>query len=138
MYSNEYRLYMTQRLDFNVDVINLGMLDRAKPKGRTIKNTEERILKLGAKGEKRRIGDASYLELQMDTTAGLVCLWKRIYRARLATLANQKRGRPSGSRINSKTTVPQWNETSTTKNIVWLKKKKTMNQLVNRWVWVKN
>jgi hypothetical protein len=78
MYSNEYRLYMTQRLDFNVDVINLGMLDRAKPKGRTIKNTEERILKLGAKGEKRRIGDASYLELQMDTTTGLVCLWKRI------------------------------------------------------------
>jgi hypothetical protein len=28
------------------------MLDRARPKRRTIKNTEERIMKLGAKGEK--------------------------------------------------------------------------------------
>jgi hypothetical protein len=31
----------------------MGMPDRAKPKGRTIKNTEERIMKLGAKGEKK-------------------------------------------------------------------------------------
>jgi hypothetical protein len=50
---------MMQRLDFNVDVINLGMPDRAKPKGRTIKTGEKRILRLGVKGEKRRIGEAS-------------------------------------------------------------------------------
>jgi hypothetical protein len=53
------------------------MSDRARPKGRTIKNTEERIMKLGAKGEKRRIGDANCVELQMDITAGRVCLWNR-------------------------------------------------------------
>jgi hypothetical protein len=40
-------------LNFNVDVINLGMPDRARRKGWTIKNTEERIMKLGAKGEKK-------------------------------------------------------------------------------------
>jgi hypothetical protein len=53
------------------------MPDRARPKGRTIKNTEERIMKLGVKGEKRRIGYANCVELQMDITAGRVCLWKR-------------------------------------------------------------
>jgi hypothetical protein len=77
VYSNEYRVYMIQRLNFNVDVTNLGMPARARPKGRTITNTEERILKLGAKEEKRRIGYANCVELQMDTTAGRVCLWKR-------------------------------------------------------------
>ena len=127
---------MMQRLDFNVDVINLGMLDRAKPKGRTIKNTEERILKLGAKGEKKKNRRCQLCGIT-DGHNSRTCLSLEENRARLATLANQKRGRPPGSRINSKTTVPQWNETSTTKKIVWLKKK-TMNQLVNRWVWVKN
>jgi hypothetical protein len=42
-----------------VDIINLRMSDRARLKGWTIKNTEDRIMKLGAKGEKRRIGDAN-------------------------------------------------------------------------------
>ena len=37
VYSNEYRVYMIHRLNFNVDVINLAMPDRARPKGRTIK-----------------------------------------------------------------------------------------------------
>jgi hypothetical protein len=37
-----------------MDVINLSMPDRARPKRRTIKNTEERIMKLGAKGEKKK------------------------------------------------------------------------------------
>ena len=32
-----------------------------------------------------------------------------------ARLANRKRGRPAGSRLNTKTTAPQWNETSTAK-----------------------
>jgi hypothetical protein len=36
-----------------VDAINLSMPDRARPKGRTIKNTEDIIMKLGAKGEKK-------------------------------------------------------------------------------------
>jgi hypothetical protein len=45
--------FIIQRLNFNVDVINLSMPDRARPKGWTIKNTEDRIMKLGAKGEKK-------------------------------------------------------------------------------------
>ena len=40
------------------------------------------------------------------------CLSVKENRARLA---NRKRGRPAGSRLNSKTTAPQWNETSTAK-----------------------
>eukprot|EP00267_Zea_mays_P046346 XP_020398716.1 uncharacterized protein LOC103637304 [Zea mays] len=36
-----------KRLNFNVDVINLSMPDRARPKGRTIKNSEDRIMRLG-------------------------------------------------------------------------------------------
>jgi hypothetical protein len=35
--------------------------------------------------------------------------------ARLAKLANRKRGRPTESRLNNKTTAPQRNETSTAK-----------------------
>jgi hypothetical protein len=133
MYSNEYRFYMIQRLDFNVDVINLGKPDRGKPKGQTIKNTEERILKLVAKGEKKKNRRCQLCGIA-DGHNSRTCLSLEDNMARLATLANRKRGRPPGSRLNSKTTAPRWNETSTAKNIVLLKK--TMNQLVNRWVWV--
>ena len=121
MYSSEYRFYMIQRLDFNVDVINLGLSDRAKPKGRTIKNTEERILKLGAKGEKKKNRRCQLFGIA-DGHNNRTCLSMEENRARLATLANRKRGRPTGSSLNSKTTALQWNETSTAKNIVLLKK----------------
>jgi hypothetical protein len=50
-----------------------------------------------------------------DGHNNMTCLYVEENRARLATLANRKRGRPTGSRINSKTTTPQWNETSTAK-----------------------
>jgi hypothetical protein len=43
------------------------------------------------------------------------CLSVEENRARLAKLANRKRGRPAGSRLNNKTTTPQWNETLTAK-----------------------
>ena len=87
---------MMQRLDFNVDVINLGMLDRAKPKGRTIKNTEERILKLGAKREKKKNRRCQLCGIA-DGHNNRTCLSLEENIARLATLANRKRGRPPGS-----------------------------------------
>jgi hypothetical protein len=101
-------------LNFNVDVINLGMPDRARPKGRTIKNTEERIMKLGAKGEKKKNRICQLCGIA-DGHNSRTCLSMEENRARLARLANRKRGRPAGSRLNSKTTAPQWNETSTAK-----------------------
>jgi hypothetical protein len=104
-----------------VDVINLSMPDRARPKGRTIKNTEDRIMKLGAKGEKKKNRRCQLCGIA-DGHNSRTCLYVEENRARLAKLANQKRGRPAGSRLNNKTTAPQWNETSTAKNIVLMKK----------------
>jgi hypothetical protein len=97
-----------------VDVINLSMPDRARPKGRTIKNTEERIMKLGAKGEKKKNRRCQLCGIA-DGHNSRTCLSVEENRARLARLANRKRGRPVGSRLNNKTTAPQWNETSTVK-----------------------
>jgi hypothetical protein len=90
------------------------MPDRARPKGRTIKNTEERIMKLGAKGEKKKNRRCQLCGIA-DGHNSRTCLSVEENSARLARLANRKRGRPAGSRLNTKTTAPQWNETSTAK-----------------------
>jgi hypothetical protein len=45
-----------------------------------------------------------------------MCLSVEENRARLTKLANRKIGRRAGSRLNTKTSAPQWNETSTAKN----------------------
>jgi hypothetical protein len=74
-----------QRLDFNVVVINPGMPDRAKPKVRTIKNGEERILKLGAKGEKKKNKRCRLCGIA-DGHNSRTCLSLDENRARLATL----------------------------------------------------
>jgi hypothetical protein len=100
-----------------VDVINLVMPDRARQKGQTIKNTEESIMKLGAKGEKKKNRRCQLCGIA-DGHNNRTCLSveeNRARLARLARLANRKRGRPTGSRLNSETTAPQWNETSTAK-----------------------
>jgi hypothetical protein len=101
-----------------VDVINLGMPDRARRKGWTIKNTEERIMKLGAKGEKKKNRRCQLCGIA-DGHNSRTCL---SVEENMARLANRKRGRPAGSRLNSKTTASQWNETSTAKNILLMKK----------------
>jgi hypothetical protein len=97
-----------------VDVINLSMPDRARPKGWTIKNTEERIMKLGAKGEKKKNRRCQLCGIA-DGHNSKMCLSVEENNTRLARLANRKRGRPTGSRLNTKTIAPQWNETSTAK-----------------------
>ena len=125
-----------QRLNFNVDVINLSMPDRARPKGRTIKNSEDRIMRLGAKGEKKK-NRRCHLCGIADGHNSRTCLSMEENRARLAKLSNRKRGRPAGSRLNNKTTAPQWNETSTAKNIVLMKKWK-MKKPMSIWIWANN
>jgi hypothetical protein len=42
-----------QKLEFAVDGISLARPNNSKPKGRTIKGSEERVIKLGAKGTKK-------------------------------------------------------------------------------------
>jgi hypothetical protein len=97
-----------------VYVINLSMPNHARPKGRTIKNTEERIMKLGAKGEKKKNRRCQLCGIA-DGHNSRTCLSVEENRARLARLTNLKRGRPARSRLNTKTTAPQWNETTTAK-----------------------
>lgn len=52
--------------------------DNAKPKGRTISDTEKRVIKLGAKGDKKRTESVKGVELLMVTIVALVYLWRRI------------------------------------------------------------
>jgi hypothetical protein len=107
---------MMPRMDFNVNGISLNRPDRAKPKGRTIKDEEQRILKLGAKEKKknrrcRMCGIA-------DGHNSRRCLCLEENRARLASLANRNNGRPLGSKNNTTTTTLHWNETTTVENSV--------------------
>jgi hypothetical protein len=52
----------------------LARPDNTKPKGSTIKISYERVVKLDAKGEKKRPEDARSVALLMATTATLVYL----------------------------------------------------------------
>ena len=52
--------------------------DNAKPKGRTISDTEKRVIKLGAKGDKKRTESVKGVELLMVAIVALVYLWRRI------------------------------------------------------------
>jgi hypothetical protein len=73
--------------------------NNAKPKGRTRKEEDSKVPKCGiANGHNSR-----------------TCLSIEENRVKLASLADRKRGRPSGSRNKNSTMAPQWNETSTSK-----------------------
>lgn len=58
--------------------VSLRRPDNAKPKGRTISDTEKRVIKLGAKGDKKRTESVKGVELLMVTIVALVYLWRRI------------------------------------------------------------
>jgi hypothetical protein len=88
-----------QKLDFAVDGISLARPNNSKPKGRTIKGSEQKVIKLGAKGTKN----------------SRTCLSMEENRLRLASLAGRKRGRPPGSRNKAGSKAPDWNETTTSK-----------------------
>ena len=59
--------------------VSLRRPDNAKPKGRTISDTEKRVIKLGAKGDKKKNRKCvKGVELLMVTIVALVYLWRRI------------------------------------------------------------
>ncbi|WVZ79932.1 hypothetical protein U9M48_027454 [Paspalum notatum var. saurae] len=100
-----------KKLDFAVDGISLERRDHAKPKGRTMKETESMVLKLGAKGEKKKNRKCGIADGYNSRT----CLSVKENRDRMAELGGHKRGRPPGSKNKSATTLLEWNETTTSK-----------------------
>jgi hypothetical protein len=99
-----------QKLDFAFDGISLARPNNSKPKGRTIKGSEERVIKLGAKGTKKMTRKCQKCGHNSRT-----CLSMEENRQRLASLAGRKRGRPPGSRNKGGSKAPNWNETTTSK-----------------------
>jgi hypothetical protein len=78
-------------VDFAIDGISLVRPDNANPKGRTIRTIEQRVVKLGARKEKRRkIESAKSVVLLMDTMVALVYLWRRIGLNWLALLVERE------------------------------------------------
>jgi hypothetical protein len=94
--------------------VNLARPDKAKPKGRTIKSSEQQVLKLGAKGAKKMSRKCQKCGIT-DGHNSRTCLTVEDNRVRLANLSGRKRGRPPGSRNKIIGAAPQWNETSTSK-----------------------
>jgi len=103
-----------QRLEFDFSGVNLERLDRARPKGRTIPESEKYVLKLGAKGEKKMTRKCTICGIK-DGHNSRTCLSKEENRERLASLSGRKRGRPPGSRNRFQHTAPEWKESTSRK-----------------------
>ena len=103
-----------QKLDFAVDGISLARPNNSKPKGRTIKGSEQKVIKLGAKGTKKMTRKCQKCGIA-DGHNSRTCLSMEENRQRLASLAGRKRGRPPGSRNKGGSKAPDWNETTTSK-----------------------
>ncbi|WVZ76157.1 hypothetical protein U9M48_024155 [Paspalum notatum var. saurae] len=103
-----------KRLSFAMEAISLEKPDRVKPKGRTIKDNEARVPKLGAKGEKKKNRRCKKCGIA-DGHNSRTCLSLEENRVRLANMVGRKRGRPPGSRNKSAISAAHWNETSTSK-----------------------
>jgi hypothetical protein len=103
-----------QRLNFNVDEVSMDRPDKSKPKGRTIKVGEQRMIKLGAKGDKKKNQRCQTCGIA-DGHNSRTCLSLEENRAKLANHVNCKRGCPPGSKNNKTATALAWNETSTSK-----------------------
>jgi hypothetical protein len=77
--------------------VNLQPLEKSKTKGQTIKPSEQRVLKLGAKGPKKNNRTCSTCGLQAGHDS-LTCLLLPHNKERLAQLGTKKRGRPPGAK----------------------------------------
>jgi hypothetical protein len=88
--------------------------NNARPKGRTIKTSEQRVVKLGAKGEKKKTRKCQKCGIA-DGHNSRTCLFVDENRVKLHSLADRKRGRSPRSRKKNSTMAPQWNKTSTSK-----------------------
>jgi hypothetical protein len=104
-----------QKLDFVVDGISLARPNNSKPKGRTIKGSEQKVIRLGAKGTKKMNRKCQKCGIA-DGHNSRTCLSLEENRLQLASLAGRKRGRPPGSRNKGGSNTPHWNETTTSKN----------------------
>jgi hypothetical protein len=85
--------------------------NNARPKGRTIKTSEQRVVKLGAKGEKKKTRKCQKCGIT-DGHNSRTCLSVEENRV---SLADRKRGWPPGSRNKNSIMAPEWNEKSTSK-----------------------
>jgi hypothetical protein len=103
-----------QKLDFAVDGISLARPNNSKPKGRTIKGSEQKVIKLGAKGTKKMNRKCQKCGIA-DGHNSRTCLSLEENRVRLASLAGHKIGRPPGSRNKVGSNGPHCNETTTSK-----------------------
>jgi len=97
-----------------VSGVSLRRPDNAKPKGRTISDTEKRVIKLGAKGDKKKNRKCQRCGIA-DGHNSRTCLSVEENRLRLASLTGRKRGRPIGSRNKGSSSAPNWNEACTSK-----------------------
>lgn len=84
--------------------VSLQKPDRAKPKGRTIKESEARTLKLGARGEKKMTRKCKNCGIA-DGHNIRTCLAIEENRIKLANMDGRKRGRPRGSKNKLQSTV---------------------------------
>lgn len=97
-----------------MNMISLKKLDNAKPKDRTLKVSEQKEIKLGAKGVKKK----NIMCHQCGVADGHnshTCLSVEENRVQLASLTGRKRGRPIGSRNKGSSSAPNWNEACTSK-----------------------
>ncbi|WVZ58692.1 hypothetical protein U9M48_008934 [Paspalum notatum var. saurae] len=94
--------------------ISLEKPDRAKPKGRTIKENEASSMKLGAKGEKKKNIKCKKCGVA-DGHNSRTCLTLKENRVRLANMVGRKKGRLLGSRNKSAISAAHWIETSTSR-----------------------
>jgi hypothetical protein len=84
--------------------VSLRRPDNIKPKGRTISETEKRVMKLGAKGVKKN-RKCQRCDIA-DGHNSRTCLSLEENRLRLASLTGRKRGRPLGSRNKGSSDAP--------------------------------
>ncbi|WVZ75685.1 hypothetical protein U9M48_023720, partial [Paspalum notatum var. saurae] len=88
--------------------------DRAKPKVRTIKETEMVVRKLGVKGEKKKNRKCKIWSIA-DGHNSRTYLSLEDNKDRLSKIGVCKRGRPAGSKNKTGATASEWNETTTSK-----------------------
>jgi hypothetical protein len=79
--------------------------DNARPKGRTIKTSEQRVVKLGAKGENKKNRKCQKCGIA-DGHNSHTCLSMEENKVKLASLADRKRGRSPESRNKNSTMAP--------------------------------
>lgn len=103
-----------QKLDFAVDGISLARTNNAKAKGRTIKRSEQKDLKLGAKGTKKKNRKCKIYG-NADGHNSHTCLSIQDNRVQLANLVVRKIGRPLGSKNKIGSAPAHWNEMATSK-----------------------